>query len=55
MKALSPVAKGSLRDIDILPGLCLHKLLLAKPDVVALATTKKRTRSHTTCLLKLPG
>ena len=55
MKALSPAAKGPLRDIDIIPGLRLCKLLLVEPDVEALATTKRRTRSHMMHLLELSG
>ncbi len=54
MKALSPAAKGFLGDSNILYGLRLRKLLLAKPDAVA-TTTAARIRRHTTCLLELPG
>jgi hypothetical protein len=39
---------------NILAGLCLCKLLLAVPDIVAPATTTRRMRHHTACLLKLP-
>jgi hypothetical protein len=54
MKALSPVAKEVSGDSNILSGLHLCKLLLAKPDVLV-TTIKARMRRHTTCLLKLVG
>jgi hypothetical protein len=55
IKSLSPLAKGLLKDINIITGLCLRKLLLAEPDIVAPATTTRRMRCHTACLLELPG
>ena len=54
MKALSPVAKGRLRDIDNLASLRLSKLLLAKPCIVS-PTAKARMWFHAAPLLELPG
>jgi len=54
MKALSPAAKGRLRDIDNLAGLRLRKLLLTKPCIIS-PVANARMWCHMTRLLELPG
>jgi hypothetical protein len=55
IKSLKPLAKGPLGDINIIASLCLCKLLLLEPDIVAPATTTRRLRRHKACLLDLLG